>query len=175
MPVLSLDEWLARLSRLPLMDHPGDVWRYDLSMTVLGALIMRVTDQPLGDVMATRIFDPLGMKDRGFTVPADKLDRFPPCYRPNREAGTADIWDPAGPSSFWASEPEFPGGHGGLVSTADDYLSFARMMMNSGKGPSGRQVLSEASVHAMMSDKVPVEVKARSPFSPGFWDNRGWG
>ncbi|QOG16366.1 serine hydrolase [Bradyrhizobium sp. SEMIA] len=67
MPMLSLDEWLARLSRLPLMDHPGDVWRYDLSMTVLGALIMRVTDQSLGDVMATRIFDPLGMKDTGFT------------------------------------------------------------------------------------------------------------
>lgn len=78
------------------------------------------------------------------------------------------MWNPAGPSSFWASEPEFPGGHGGLVSTADDYLSFVRMMMNSGKGPSGRQVLSEASIHAMMSDKVPVAVKARSPFSPGF-------
>lgn len=175
MPLLSLDEWLRRLSALPLMDQPGDVWRYDLSMTVLGALIMRVTDKPLGEAMAERIFRPLGMEDTGFAVPASKLARLPPCYRPDRKTGKTDVWDPAGRSSFWASTPEFPGGHGGLASTADDYLSFARMMMNSGKAADGRQVLSPQSVRAMMTDQVPPEVKARSPFGSGFWDRRGWG
>jgi CubicO group peptidase (beta-lactamase class C family) len=175
MPLLSVDEWLKRLSALPLMDHPGEVWRYDLSMTVLGALIMRVTDKPLGNVLAERIFKPLGMADTGFSVPPEKLARLPPCYRPNRETGAMDVWDPAAGKSFWAKEPAFPGGHGGLASTADDYLAFARMMMSLGKAADGRQVLSERSVRAMMSDQVPSEVKARSPFSPGFWDRRGWG
>jgi CubicO group peptidase (beta-lactamase class C family) len=175
MPLLSPDEWLRRLSALPLMDHPGDVWRYDLSMTVLGALIMRLTDKPLGDAMAEHIFKPLDMADTGFSVPPEKLYRLPPCYRPNRQTGAMDVWDPAGPTSFWAKAPPFPGGHGGLVSTADDYLAFARMMMRFGKAADGRQVLSEQSVRTMMSDHVPSEVKTRSPFSPGFWDKRGWG
>jgi CubicO group peptidase (beta-lactamase class C family) len=175
MPLLPLDEWLKRLSNLPLMDHPGDVWRYDLSLTVLGALLMRVTDKPLGDVMAERIFDPLGMEDTGFSLAPEKLDRLPPCYRPNRQTGAMDVWDAADSASFWASAPAFPGGHGGLVSTVDDYLAFARMLMQFGKTPDGKNVLSEQSARTMMSDHVPSDVKARSPFSPNFWEKRGWG
>jgi len=174
MPTVSVDEWLARLGALPLMDQPGEVWRYNLSSTVLGALLMRVAGKSLGDVMRERLFEPLGMKDTGFSVPPEKLHRLPTCYQPNRRTGTMDVWDPAGPKSLWAKEPAFGGGHGGLASTADDYLRFARMMMDSGRAD-GRQVLSEQSVRAMMTDQVPNEVKARSPFVPGFWDKSGWG
>jgi CubicO group peptidase (beta-lactamase class C family) len=174
MPTLSLDEWLARLGTLPLMDHPGDVWRYDLSITVLGALLSRLAGKSLGQAMSERLFEPLGMKDTGFVVPPEKLDRLPTCYRPNRQAETIDVWDPAGPKSYWAVEPAFPGAHGGLASTADDYLAFAQMMMNGGQ-VGGRRILSEQLVRAMMTDQVPNEVKARSPFGTSFWEKRGWG
>jgi len=174
MPTLSPDDWLARLGALPLMDHPGEVWRYDLSITVLGALLMRLADKPLGQVMAERLFEPLGMTDTGFVVPPEKLDRLPTCYRPNHQTQTMDVWDPAGPTSFWANEPAFPGAHGRLVSTVDDYLACARMMMDAGRAGGGR-LLSEPSVRMMMTDQIPDAVKARSPFAPGFWDKRGWG
>jgi CubicO group peptidase (beta-lactamase class C family) len=85
-----------------------------------------------------------------------------------------DVWDPTGPDSFWASEPAFPGAHGGLVSTVDDYLAFARMMMDGGQAH-GRQILSAPLIAMMITDQIPGEVKARSPFSTGFWDKRGWG
>jgi CubicO group peptidase (beta-lactamase class C family) len=60
------------------------------------------------------------------------------------------------------------------VSTAEDYLAFARMMLGGGVS-SGRRILSEDSVRAMQTDQVPAEVKARSPFGPGFWEAGGWG
>jgi CubicO group peptidase (beta-lactamase class C family) len=84
------------------------------------------------------------------------------------------VWDPSGPRSFFAKLPGFPDARGGLVSTADDYLAFAQMMMNQGKSGK-RQVLSAKSVEAMMTDQVPAEVQARSMFIPGFWEERGWG
>lgn len=85
-----------------------------------------------------------------------------------------EVWDPSGAPSSFAKRPGFPGAHGGLVSTADDYLAFAQMMINNGKVGS-RQVLSAKSVAAMMTDQIPADVKTRSPFSPGFWEARGRG
>jgi CubicO group peptidase (beta-lactamase class C family) len=170
----SAEAWLAKLAALPLMNHPGEVWRYDTGITVLGALIERAAGKPLGDVLAERIFAPLGMRDTGFVVPGDKLDRLPVCYQRNQASGALEVWDPSGPDSFFATLPGFPGAHGGLVSTADDYLAFAQMMVTKGMA-GGRQVLSAKSVETMMADHVSAEVKARSPFVPGFWEKRGWG
>ncbi len=175
MPTLPLDAWIANLADFPLMDHPGEVWRYDTSITVLGALIVRAMGKPLGEVIAERILTPLGMIDTGFVVPPEKLARLPACYQRNPATGAMEVWDPAGPDSYWAKLPAFPGAHGGLVSTVDDYLAFAGMMMNGGTARDGRRVLSEASVDAMMTDQVPADVKARSPFSSDFWEKRGWG
>jgi CubicO group peptidase (beta-lactamase class C family) len=61
-----------------------------------------------------------------------------------------------------------------LVSTADDLLAFARMIMNEGR-VGDRQLLSKKSVEAMTRDHILAEVKARSPFGSGFWEKRGWG
>ncbi len=168
------DQWIAKLATLPLMDQPGEVWRYDTSMTLLGALIERATGKPLGEVLAGRVLEPVGMKDTGFMVPADKLDRLPPCYQKNQQTGKLEVWDPSGPSSFWARTPGFEDARGGLVSTADDYLAFAQMLLNKGRA-GDRQVLSAQSAEAMMTDHIPANVKARSGFVPGFWEQRGWG
>jgi CubicO group peptidase (beta-lactamase class C family) len=168
------DAWIAKLAAFPLMDHPGEVWRYDTSITLLGALIERATGRSLADALAERIFRPLNMKDTGFMVPAEKLNRFPPCYQRNPQTGTMGVWDPSGPGSFFARMPGFPDGRGGLVSTADDYHAFTQMLMNKGR-VGDRPLLSAKSVEAMMSNQIPAEVEARSPFTPGFWDKRGWG
>jgi CubicO group peptidase (beta-lactamase class C family) len=170
----SSDEWIGKLAALPLMDQPGEVWRYDTSITLLGALIERVAGKPLGNVFAERIFEPMGMRDTGFVVPPDKLHRLPVCYQKNQQTGKLEVWDPSGKSSFFAKQHGFPGAHGGLVSTVDDYAVFAQMMVNKGKVGSTR-VLSAESVEAMTTDHIPQEVKARSTFVPGFWDLRGWG
>jgi CubicO group peptidase (beta-lactamase class C family) len=175
MPVArSSDEWVAKLAALPLMDQPGEVWRYDTSITLLGALIERAAGKPLGVVFAERIFDPLGMKDTGFVVPADKWHRLPVTYQKNQQTGKLEVWDPSGEASFFAKPHGFPGAHGGLVSTVDDYAAFAQMMLNRGR-VGKTQVLSRESVEAMTTDHIPQEVKARSLFVPGFWDLRGWG
>jgi CubicO group peptidase (beta-lactamase class C family) len=170
----SADDWIARLAAFPLMNHPGETWRYDTGITVLGALIERAAGKPLAQALAERILEPLGMKDTGFMAPAEKLERLPTCYQKNQDTGALEVFDPSGPASFFAKMPGFPGAHGGLVSTADDYLAFAEMMMNKGKAGS-RHLLSAKSVAVMMTDHIPADVKARSPFSAGFWDKRGWG
>jgi len=114
------------------------------------------------------------MKDTGFVVPPDKLHRLPVTYQKNQQTGKLEVWDPTGEASFFARPHGFPGAHGGLVSTVDDYCAFAQMMLNKGK-VGNRQVLSAESVLAMMTDHVPQDVKTRSLFVPGFWDLRGWG
>ncbi|XYI01945.1 serine hydrolase domain-containing protein [Sorangium sp. So ce1128] len=170
----SPDAWMKGLGSLPLMHHPGEAWMYDTALTVLGVLIARASGQPLEAFLRARIFEPLGMKDTGFSVPADKLHRLPACYVRNPGTGQLAIFDPAGPGSRFSRAPGFPSASGGLASTADDVLAFARMMLNRGVHE-GKRLLSERSVELMTTDHITPEQKAISPFSPGFWDSRGWG
>jgi CubicO group peptidase (beta-lactamase class C family) len=170
----SADEWVGRLAKLPLMDQPGEVWRYDTSITLLGALIEQATKQSLHDALRERLFEPLGMKDTGFFVPPEQIHRLPVAYQKNQTSGVLEVWDPAGPESFFASPPGFAGAHGGLVSTADDYLVFANLLLDRGRA-NGRQIIADTLVDEMLSDQIPEAVKARSSFVPGFWEQRGWG
>ncbi|WP_239013909.1 serine hydrolase domain-containing protein [Archangium violaceum] len=170
----SPDAWIRALGSLPLMHQPGEAWMYDTGITVLGVLIARASGQPLETFFRERIFEPLGMKDSGFSVPAEKLERLSTCYMRNPETGKLDVFDAAGRDSQFSRPPGFPSASGGLVSTADDYLAFARMMLNKGEH-GGRRLLSERSVELMTTDHITPEQKAVSPFGPGFWDKRGWG
>src|SRR5262249_35547337 len=63
------DEWMRRLGTLPLMHQPGEKWMYDIGLDVLGVLIARASGQPLERFLQERIFERLGMKDTGFSVP----------------------------------------------------------------------------------------------------------
>lgn len=170
----SPDAWIRALGSLPLMHQPGEVWMYDTGISVLGVLLARAAGQPLEDFFRERIFEPLGMKDTGFSVPAGKLDRLATSYWRNPATGKFDVFDAAGQDSQFSRPPGFPSASGGLVSTADDYLAFARLMMNKGEH-GGRRLLSERSVELMTTDHITPEQKAVSPFGPGFWEKRGWG
>jgi CubicO group peptidase (beta-lactamase class C family) len=170
----SPDAWISALGSLPLMNQPGEVWMYDTGLTVLGVLLARAAGKPLEDFYRERIFEPLGMKDTGFSVPAEKLERLATSYWRNAATGKFDVFDPAGQESQFSRPPGFPSASGGLVSTADDYLAFARMMLNKGEY-GGRRLLSERSIELMTTDHITAQQKAVSPFGPGFWDKRGWG
>jgi len=119
--VAAPDEWMAALSRIPLLCQPGDAWLYNTCSDIQGVLIARVSGRPLPE--------PLGMADTGFGVPASKLGRFTSYYRTG-PAGGLELVDP--PDGQWRSLPAFPSGAGGLVSTVDDWHRFARMLLAGG-------------------------------------------
>ena len=75
------DEWLETLSRVPMLRQPGAAWLYNTCSDIQGVLVARVSGQPLPDFLAERIFEPLGMVDTAFHVPARELDRLPPYHR----------------------------------------------------------------------------------------------
>jgi CubicO group peptidase (beta-lactamase class C family) len=173
LPSHAPDEWMKRLGSLPLLHQPGEKWMYHTSSDILGVLITRASGQTLETFFQKRIFEPLGMKDTGFSVPEAKLDRLAACYQIDAAAGKPVLFDEAR-GSQWARPPVFESGGGGLVSTVDDYLAFCRMMLNKGKN-GGERILSRLSVELMTTDQITPEQKAVSPFLPGFWDNHGWG
>jgi CubicO group peptidase (beta-lactamase class C family) len=168
---LAPDEWLRRLGALPLMYQPGERWMYNTGSYVLGTLIARAADQPLERFLRERLFEPLGMRDTAFSVPASKRDRFVPAYEADA-AGTLAVCDAV--DGAWSRPPAFPDGAAGLVSTADDFLAFARMLLANGMHGTTR-VLSRASVELMTTDHLTPAQKAVSGFFPGFFDDQGWG
>ncbi|MFF1646287.1 serine hydrolase domain-containing protein [Streptomyces sp. NPDC058240] len=149
------DAWMATLSRIPLLDQPGEAWLYNTCSDILGVLIARVSDRPLPEFLADRLFEPLGMADTGFAVPTGKADRFTSYYRTAPEGGGLQLVD--APDGQWSSVPAFPSGTGGLVSTADDWYAFARMLLAEGNpegSPGGRRLLSAESVRLMTTDHL---------------------
>jgi CubicO group peptidase (beta-lactamase class C family) len=167
------DEWVRRLGLLPLMHQPGEKWMYDTGSDVLGVLVARASGQPLETFFRDRIFEPLGMKDTGFSVPASKLDRLASCYMTNPKTGALELYDGA-EGGQWSRPPAFPSAAGGLVSTIDDYLTFGQMMLNQGRHGSER-ILSRPSVETMTTDQLTSEQKAVSGLVPGYFDSNGWG
>jgi CubicO group peptidase (beta-lactamase class C family) len=113
------------------------------------------------------------MRDTAFSVPRASLDRFATSYWTNPQTGATEVYDPP-EGGQWSRPPAFPSGGGGLVSTADDYLSFARMLLNHGKN-GGERILSRAAVETMTADHLTPAQKAVSELAPNFFDNHGWG
>ena len=169
-PAMGADEWLRRLTELPLAFQPGEGWRYHHSFGMLGILISRVTGRPLGEHLAEDVSGPLGMTDTALWVAEDKLDR-PAAYRHSDE-GLAEI-EPAG-GGFYAGPPSFDVSHGELVSTARDYHRFARMLAGGGR-VNGQPMISPDHLRQMTTDQVPAVCKTADSFFPGFWDGMGWG
>lgn len=167
------DEWMRRLGQLPLMHQPGEKWMYNTGADVLSVLIARASAQPLEAFLHQRIFEPLGMKDTGFSVPAASLDRLATSYWTNPASRKLVVYDEA-QGGQWSRPPAFPSGAAGLVSTIDDYLAFGQMMLSQGKHGNER-ILSRLSVEAMTTDQLTPAQKAVSGLVPGFFDNHGWG
>jgi CubicO group peptidase (beta-lactamase class C family) len=167
------DEWIRRFGTLPLMHQPGEKWMYHTGSDVLGVLIARASGQPFDAFLQDRIFEPLGMKDTAFSVPASKLDRLAMAYSTHLETGALELYDTA-EGGHWSRPPAFPSGGGGLVSTIDDYLAFGRMMLNQGRHGTQR-ILSRPSVETMTTDHLTPAQKAASGLVPGYFDGHGWG
>jgi CubicO group peptidase (beta-lactamase class C family) len=170
-PTLGAEEWLARLTGLPLAFQPGEGWRYHHSFGLLGILIARLTGRPLGQHLAEDLFGPLGMSDTALWVPEEKLDRLPAAYR-HGDDGLVET-EPAG-GGFYAGPPPFDVSHGELVSTARDFHRFAAMLADGGR-IDGEPFISADHLRQMTSDQVPERNKTPESFFPGFWEGMGWG
>ena len=158
------DTWIAGLGRLPLIAQPGERWLYNTGASVLGVLLARAAGEPLGDVLRTRLFEPLGMRDTAFWT--DQTDRLATAYQPTPD-GLVVRDEPDG---SWSRPPAFGDGAAGLISTADDLLAFARMFL-----AGGAPVLSAAAARAMCVDQLTDSQRAYGGLGPGFFSGRSWG
>ena len=159
-------EMVRRLATVPLAYQPGTVWEYSRSTDVLGALIERISGMELDAFLQQRILGPLGMKDRGFWVPEAQQHRLAEAFATDPDSGAAIRLINV------RSKPDFLSGGGGMVSTARDYLRFARMLARHGT-LDGVRILSRKTVQYMTSDHLGDLPGARS--TPDFLPGPGYG
>jgi CubicO group peptidase (beta-lactamase class C family) len=161
---LSPDEWIAALGSLPLLAQPGERWLYNTGASVLSVLVARATGTSLGEVLRTRIFEPLGMRDTGFWT--KDTGRLVTSYLPTPDG--LQVYD--APDGQWSRPPVFEDGAAGLVSTVDDLLAFAWMFLRG-----GRPVLTSTAVAEMTRDQLTPAQKAHGGLGPEFFAHSGWG
>jgi CubicO group peptidase (beta-lactamase class C family) len=164
------DEWIRHFATLPLMYQPGERWQYNVGSLLLGVLLARAAGQPLGDVMRERLFEPLGMAETGFWLPRARAEQLPPYYMTDVETGKPAERHTT-PPDVWSTPPVFPSGAGGLVSTVDEFHTFARMLLNRGVH-GGTRLLSEKSVELMTTNRLTPEQIASGG---ALLEGRGWG
>jgi len=157
------DTWITNLGSLPLLAQPGERWLYNTGAAVLGVLLARAAGERFGEVLLTRVFDPLDMRDTAFFT--TETERLATAYRPSD--GGLVVWDE--PDGSWSHPRAFEDGGAGLVSTVDDLLAFARMLLRGGE-----PVLSAAAVQAMTTDQLTDAQKSHGGLGPDFFVGRSW-
>lgn len=158
----SPDAWIAGLAVLPLIDQPGAGFHYGHSTDLLGLLIARMEGTSLGEVLKRRVFEPLGMKDTGFTVPAEKRGRRAIMYGFDDAGGI--VARSVLPGAVMAERPDhltYESGGQGLWSTADDYLAFARLFVGHG-AVDGVRVLKPETMALMTTNRMTEDQRARA-------------
>jgi CubicO group peptidase (beta-lactamase class C family) len=164
------DGWLKSLAELPLIFQPGERFNYGHSIDVLGFLAARVLGQDLGEAMREKLFEPLGMADTGFWIPPEKRSRMATFYISTQPGE----FTPANVGGFTADRPAaYASGGQGLVTTAADYMRFARMLMHDGKLDRVR-VLKAETAQTMRSNRFTDEQR-KAPFVAGAPFNQGFG
>ncbi|WP_329352871.1 beta-lactamase family protein [Streptomyces sp. NBC_01261] len=161
---LNPDEWVAALADIPLLRQPGEAFLYNAGSDLQGVLVARAAGRGLPEFLAERIFEPLGMKDTAFSVPASERDRLTPYYLTASD-GTHTFADAA--DGAWSTPPAFASGAGGLVSTVADWHAFGRMLL-----AGGGTVLSPESVRLMTTDHLTADQRAEGDL---FLQGQGWG
>jgi CubicO group peptidase (beta-lactamase class C family) len=164
------DAWMAALASLPLSYPPGQQFHYSHATDVLGFLVGRVAGMDFRQFLIERIFQPLGMVDTDFYVPPEKQDRASVVYRQDQETGALS------PVAFRRHDtpPVYCGGGGGLISTADDYLKFARMLLGRGE-VDGVRLLQADTVDLMRANRLTDEQRAIPFMGMPFWMGQGFG
>ena len=172
---LDLAGCCAKWAELPLVFQPGSEWNYGVSTDVLGRVIEVASGQPLDVFLKERIFDPLGMTETDFWVPAERADRFAALYVPHPATGRAFAM-PGG--AAMDHPPTMLGGGGGLAGTAADYLRFAHMLLGRG-ALDGVRILGSRTVDYMTQNHLPggadLEAYGRPLFAETTFDGVGFG
>ncbi len=163
------EQWVKTLATLPLTNDVGAQWQYGVSFDVLALLIERASGVPFQDFMQQRIFTPLGMADTAFYVSKEKAGRVAGLYGFGPDGKRTLV-----PIPLKTAPPKFASGGGGLYSTADDYLKFARMLLGGGKLDKTRLV-SRQSVALMTTNWLTAEQR-KVPFAGmDYWGGQGFG
>jgi len=166
---LTPDEWMRRLGALPLLYPPGDRFHYGHSSDVLAFIVARIMGASLGEALQTLILGPLGMKDTAFWVPPEKHDRLARIYRKRPDGAFKDVSYGLTPApDAWEA------GGGGLISTADDYLAFARMLLGGGEAD-GVRLLKPETVAMMATNLLTPAQRAIPFFGTPIWSIMGFG
>ena len=145
-----------RIGELPLAFMPGTTWQYGLSADVLGAVIEVVSGMSYGEFLKKRIFEPLGMQDTAFYVPAARQDRLAKVYRETEDGLVEEHFSHLGIQNTMEREPAFESGGAGLTSTIDDYARFTQMLLQKGEYQ-GRRILSQETVRFMTTAHVSAQ------------------
>jgi CubicO group peptidase (beta-lactamase class C family) len=167
---LAPDPWLAALASLPLAYQPGERMHYSHATDVLGFLIARAEGSTLGQVLRRRIFDPLGMTDTAFWIAPDKRDRLARLYE--RPVDGGPLQDVSAPPRD--EPPAFEGGGGGLTSSLDDYLTFARLMLGRGE-VNGVRLVRPETIDLMTANRLTQAQRAQTFLSLPYWESMGFG
>jgi CubicO group peptidase (beta-lactamase class C family) len=164
-PALTLREFVDAVAKMPLAFSPGTQFRYSVAIDVLGYLVEVISGIPFDKYLQQRIFEPLGMKDTSFWVTAEKQTRLAATYGPS-ETGPRTRLD--GPQINSYLHPVYcPFGGAGLVSTIEDYLRFAQMLLN--KGALGEErLLSRKTVELMTTNHLPDGIRCFDNPAEGF-------
>ena len=162
-PMPGTVEYANLVGQLPLAFEPGERWMYGFSIDVLGAVIEVLSGKSLGEYLKENIFDPLGMKDTGFFVPQEKMDRVATLYHINEGLKAEERW-------YDSKKPDFESGGGGLFSTVPDYSRFAQMLLHGGT-LDGVRILGRKTVDLISTDHLTPEQRKGDS-----WDTqRGYG
>jgi len=167
-------EIMARLAALPLAFEPGTQWRYSMATDVVGYLVQVLSGESLDAFTRDRILLPLGMTETGFHVPPALAPRFAGNYGPDGSGGLTCIDDPA--TSKYLKAPEHFSGGGGMISTADDYLRFARMVLGGGE-LDGVRILKRETAELMRRNHLPgdIDQMGGGDFNRERWNGIGFG
>lgn len=154
---LPSNEFMKRFGEFPLIYQPGERWLYSRASALQGILIERASKKSLGAFFEERLFKPLGMTNTRFAVDPKDVGRFPTGYMNDYVTDELQIYDEPRTSQWLAPLP-LENGADGLVSTAEDYYKFARMLLNKGQWQ-GRQILSRNAVQEMTRNQLQPQQK----------------
>jgi len=183
----TLQSMVEELAKIPLEFSPGDAWNYSVSTDVLGYLVGKISGMPFEQFLKERILKPLGMNDTDFFVPADKAHRFAACYNADpggmmsfhatEKKGGLSLQDDPATSSF-LTPPSFISGGGGLCSTAADYLTFCRALLDGGE-LGGVRLIGPKTLALMTTNHLPgnrdLPAISRSMFAEATYSGIGFG
>lgn len=146
---LTLEEYTKEAAKNPLKFEPGTTWWYSYATDICGYLIEVLSGQKLDVFLKNRIFDPLEMNDTFFEIPKDKLDRLTTLYIVDKEKKLISFDDKS--NTPFKDNVVLLNGSGGLLSTTDDYLKFASMLLNNGAFKNN-QLISKQTLDLMKVD-----------------------